>query len=102
MVGRFGPFIACSGYPECKYIHTVKAKFPCPLDGGEVIERSWKGKKFWGCKNYPKCKFSISGEIEQVTCPQCKKQPYLLKRFNKDGTVTLSCPDKECGYTKTE
>ncbi|MBY0109946.1 MAG: type I DNA topoisomerase [Candidatus Babeliaceae bacterium] len=102
MVGRFGPFIACSGYPECKYIHTVKANFACPLEGGDVIERSWKGKKFWGCKNYPKCKFSISGEIEQVACPQCKKQPYLLKRFNKDETVTLSCPDKECGYSKTE
>lgn len=102
MVGRYGPFVACSGYPECKYIHTEKAKFPCPLDGGDVIKRSWKGKVFWGCKNYPKCKFSISGDIEQVTCPQCKKQPYLLKRFNKDETVTLTCPDKECGYTKTE
>ncbi len=100
MVGRFGPFIACSGYPECKYIHTVKANFPCPADGGDVIERSWKGKKFWGCKNYPKCKFSISGDIEQTPCPQCKKQPYLLKRVNKDGNVTLSCPDKECGYSQ--
>ncbi len=102
MVGRYGPFIACSGYPECKYIHTVKAKFPCPLDSGDIIERSWKGKKFWGCKNYPACKFSISGDIEQTTCPQCKKQPYLLKRFNKDETTTLACPDKECGYSKTE
>ncbi len=102
MVGRFGPFIACSGYPECKYIHTVKANFPCPEDSGEVIERSWKGKKFWGCKNYPKCKFSISGDIEQTICPQCKKQPYLLKRINKDETVTLTCPDKSCGYTSTK
>lgn len=102
MVGRFGPFISCSGYPDCKYIYTVKAKFPCPLDGGQVIERSWKGKKFWGCKNYPKCKFSISGDIEQVTCPKCKKQPYLLKRTSKDGEVTLTCPDKDCGYTKVE
>lgn len=102
MVGRYGPFIACSGYPECKYIHTVKASFPCPLDSGEIIQRSWKGKKFWGCKNYPTCKFSISGEIEQTTCPKCKKQPYLLKKFNKDETITLTCPDNKCGYTKTE
>lgn len=99
IVGRFGPFIACSGYPECKYIHQKSAKFPCPLDGGTVIERSWKGKIFWGCKNYPKCKFSISGEIEETQCPQCKKSPYLLKKVDKNGVVTLVCPDKECGYT---
>jgi len=102
MVGRFGPFISCSGYPECKYIHQKKAKFPCPSDGGDVIERSWKGKKFWGCKNYPKCKFSISGEIEETTCPHCKKSPYLLKKQDKTGTTTLVCPDKECGYTTTQ
>ncbi len=98
--GRFGPFIACSGYPECKFIYQEKASFPCPLDGGEVIRRSWKGKVFWGCSNYPKCKFSISGDIEDMPCPNCKK-PYLLKRVTKDGTKLLNCADKECGY-KTE
>lgn len=97
--GRFGPFIACSGYPECKFIYQEKASFPCPLDGGEVIRRSWKGKVFWGCSNYPKCKFSISGDIEDKPCPKCKK-PYLLKRVTKDGVIFLSCADKECGYTK--
>jgi DNA topoisomerase-1 len=100
MVGRFGPFISCSGYPECKYIHQKKAKFPCPTDGGDVIERSWKGKKFWGCKNYPKCKFSISGEIEEIICPDCKS-PYLLKKYDKTGTITLTCPNKECSYATT-
>ncbi len=101
VVGRFGPFIACSGYPECKYIYVKKAKFKCPSCGtGDVIERSWKGKKFWGCSNYPKCKFSISGEIEEVECPECKS-PYLLKKEEKDGTAMLVCPNKDCGY-KTE
>ncbi len=94
VIGRYGPFISCSGYPECKYIHVEKASFPCPLDGGDVIKRSWKGKIFWGCKNYPKCKFSISGDIEQKPCPKCKN-PYLLKRVAKDGTVTLECPNKD-------
>jgi len=98
MMGRYGPFIACSGYPECKYIHQTKASFPCPSCGGDIIERSWKGKKFWGCKNYPKCKFSISGEIEQTPCPTCKA-PYLRVKTTKEGTQ-LYCDNKECGYTK--
>jgi DNA topoisomerase-1 len=98
MVGRFGPFVACSGYPECKYIQQKKACFPCPLSGGTVIERMWKGKKFWGCSDYPKCNFSISGDIEQKACPQCNN-PYLLKKVSKAGTALL-CPKKECGYTE--
>lgn len=96
MVGRYGPFIACSGYPECKYIHQQAASFPCPQCGSKVIKRSWKGKVFWGCSGYPKCKFSISGDIEDKPCPQCNS-PYLRKRVTAEGTI-LSCPNKECGY----
>jgi DNA topoisomerase-1 len=98
MVGRYGPFVACSGYPECKYIKQVKASFPCPQSGGDVVRRTWKGKVFWGCSDYPKCTFSISGDIEDKPCPKCKK-PYLQKRVTKDGTH-LQCADKECGYTE--
>ena len=99
VVGKFGPFVACSGYPQCKYIQQVKASFPCPSDGGDLIRRQWRGSVFWGCSNYPKCKFTISGEIEETPCPQCKN-PYLLKKMDKDGNVTLTCPNKECGYKK--
>lgn len=98
-IGRYGAFIACSGYPECKYVHQESASFPCPLDGGKVVKRTWKGKIFWGCSNYPQCTFSISGDIQDNPCPQCKN-PYLLKRVGKDGTTTLQCPNKECGYTQ--
>jgi len=101
VMGRFGPFIACSNYPECKYIHKVKASFPCPLDGGEVVQRSWRGGKFWGCSNYPKCKFAVFGDIEQTTCPDCKL-PFLVKKVAKDGTVTLTCFDKKCGYKRID
>jgi DNA topoisomerase-1 len=100
-MGRFGPFIACSDYPNCKYIHKIKAQFPCPLDGGEVAQRSWRGGKFWGCTNYPKCKFAVFSDIEQTPCPECKA-PFLVKKIAKDGTVTLSCHDKKCGYKKVE
>lgn len=97
VIGKFGPFIACSGYPECKYIHQNKASFKCPLDGGDVVQRSWKGGKFWGCSNYPKCKFAVFGEIEETPCPKCKL-PFLIKKVNKAGEVTLLCSDKNCGY----
>lgn len=99
VMGKFGPFVACSGYPECKYIQQVKAHFLCPLDKGEVLKKQWKGKPFWGCNNYPECKFVIFGDIEEEECSQCKN-PYLLKKYEKDGSVTLSCPNKECGFKK--
>lgn len=100
--GRFGPFIACSGYPECKYIKQQKASFTCPeCDTGEIVARSWKGGKFWGCSNYPKCKFAVFSDIVDTYCPQCKKSPYLLKKTTKKGTI-LSCPNKECGYIVEE
>ncbi len=100
MSGRFGKFIACSGFPECKYIHQNVARFKCPQDGGEVAERKWRGGNFWGCKNYPKCKYALFGDIEETPCPQCKA-PALIKKTNSDGKVTLSCADKKCGYIST-
>jgi len=99
LVGRYGPFIACSGYPECKYIHKEKAGFKCPLDGGDMLKRKWRGGTLWGCSNYPKCKFAIFGEIEETPCPKCKL-PFLSKKTDKNGKVTLFCSDKTCGYEK--
>lgn len=96
--GRFGTFIACSGYPECKFIKKNIAKFKCPLDGGDVIEKQWRGGKMWGCDNYPKCKFAVFGDIEETPCPKCKKFNFLVKKVNAKGEVTLMCYDKECGY----
>ena len=96
MKGRFGAFVACSGYPECKYIKQNIANFPCPQCSSDIIERKWRGGKFWGCSKYPKCKFSIFSDIEQTPCPQCKN-PYLLKKVNKEKTF-ISCADKACDY----
>lgn len=102
VIGKFGPFIACSGYPECKYIHQNKASFKCPMcKKGDVVQRSWKGGKFWGCNQYPDCKFAVFGEIEETPCPKCKA-PFLVKKTNKAGEVTLSCYDKTCGYTNKD
>ena len=98
VMGKFGPFIACSGYPECTYIHREIASFTCPNDKGEIIKRRWRGGTMWGCGNYPKCKFAIFGDIEEKPCPQCKS-PYLLKKFAKEGKYSLICANKECNYS---
>lgn len=97
VIGKFGPFKACSGYPECKYIHVEKASFKCPNDQGDVVKKAWRGGIMWGCANYPKCKFAIFGDVEEKKCPKCKS-PYLLKKYDKAGNITLLCPQKDCGY----
>jgi len=100
LTGKFGPFTACSGYPECKYIKQTVASFPCPMDEGEVVRKQWRGNIFWGCGNYPKCNFSISGDIDDSPCPNCKKSPYRSKKVSKDGTEELTCPNTECPSRK--
>ncbi|MFH1643722.1 MAG: topoisomerase DNA-binding C4 zinc finger domain-containing protein [bacterium] len=96
-MGKFGSFLACPGYPECKYIHQEALKMPCPECGGKIVKRKWRGGNFWGCSNYPKCKFAIFGEVEEKPCPKCKS-PYLLVKKEKDGKTILTCPNKECDY----
>jgi DNA topoisomerase-1 len=101
LIGKYGPFISCSGYPDCKYIKQNKTNFPCPQCKGDIVERKWRGGRFWGCANYPKCNFAVFGEIEETPCPQCKL-PFLVKKVSKAGAVTLMCHDKKCGYKKSE
>jgi len=98
-IGKFGPFISCSGYPACKHIHQERLKMPCPQCGKAVSKRAWKGGTFWGCTGYPHCKFAIFNDVEETPCPQCQS-PYLiaLKQRGSDARK-LSCPNKECGYT---
>ena len=94
--GRFGPFTACSGYPGCTYIQPVKAGFKCPqCKEGDIVQRIGKGKKFWGCATYPACNFAIAGEIEETPCSFCAN-PYMLRRVDKQGNVSLICGNKTC------
>ncbi len=97
VIGKFGPFVACSGYPDCKYIKQKKAEVPCLSCGGSLVERRWRGGTFWGCSNYPKCKFAVFGDIEETPCPQCSRA-YMAKKVDKQGNATLLCTDKKCGY----
>jgi DNA topoisomerase I len=102
-MSKYGPFIACSGYPECKYIHQEKLTMPCPSCGSSLVKRRWRGGSFWGCSKYPKCKFAIFGEVKETPCPKCKKSQYLIvTKDRKTGQETVACPDKACGYIKSE
>jgi DNA topoisomerase-1 len=72
--GRFGKFLACTGYPECKYTKSfqVKVGVNCPQCGGEIVQkRSKKGRTFYGCSNYPECTFAINFKPLPQPCPQC-------------------------------
>ncbi len=97
-VGRYGKFLACPGFPECRntkpLIYKTSAK--CPKCGGDVIEKKTKrGTPFYGCSNYPECDFSTWDAPSDEVCPKCGKS-----LFRRKGNV-LYCPDTEgCGFTK--
>ena len=74
--GRYGEFVACSNYPECKYIKKdepdVKVIMNCPLCDGKIVEKKTrKGKIFYGCDHYPKCKFATWDMPINEKCPEC-------------------------------
>ena len=97
--GRYGLFVACSGYPTCKYVQQQKAPFKCPLCAGDVVQKTWRGGKFWGCSQYPACTFAVFGDIENTPCPVCNI-PFLVKKVDKAGQVILYCSNKKCSYKK--
>ena len=94
--GRYGKFEACSGYPECKYIKPKEKKevievCDCPKCGGKIVERKTKkGKIFYGCGNFPKCKVAVWDKPTGETCPECHS---LL--VEKDDKIRCSACDYE-------
>jgi DNA topoisomerase-1 len=90
--GAYGEFIACSGYPKCKYVKQELLEVPCPKCGGDLAVRKTKrGDTFYGCVNYPKCDFSSNLKLVNETCPKCDSA-YLLEYANREGTY-LVCPN---------
>jgi DNA topoisomerase-1 len=95
--GRFGKFIACSKYPECKTTKALSIGVKCPEDGGEIVEKKTKkGKVFYSCGNYPKCKFATWYKPVNKKCPKCGASILIEKRTKKEEVLT--CLKKECGY----
>lgn len=90
--GRFGRFISCSGYPECKttapILKDTGAK--CPKDSGMIVERkSRKGRIFFGCGNYPKCDFISWDRVVPEPCPLCGA--YVVAKVKRGGAASLEC-----------
>ncbi len=99
--GRYGKFLACPGYPECKNVkkYVEETGAVCPKCGGKVIiKHTKKGRIFYGCSNYPKCNFMSWDEPSKELCPQCGKT--LLKKKGKH--PKYYCVTPGCGYEKTE
>ncbi|MBC8645900.1 MAG: type I DNA topoisomerase [Thermoanaerobaculia bacterium] len=99
--GRYGAYVACSGYPECKYKPPKPVQDTgvlCPKDGGAIVERRGRFRPFYGCVNYPDCDFTLSVRPIPEACPQCGNS-YLLLRERKGGAV-LACDKGGCGFEK--
>ena len=96
--GRFGEFIACSGYPACDYTRPIGIGVRCPLDNGEVVERrTRKGRIFYGCSNYPACTFTSWDRPLDRTCPLCG-HILAAKRARRGATSAIVCTNKACTY----
>ena len=99
--GRFGKFIACSTYPDCKFTKPIGLGIKCPEDGckGEIApRRSKKGRTFYGCTKYPDCTFTSWDKPKAEACPECK-HPFMVEKWKKNEEPSTLCP--ECGFKKT-
>jgi DNA topoisomerase-1 len=93
-VGRFGKFIACSGYPDCKTTmpYAVKTGVSCPQCGGDLVKRVSKKKKiFYGCSKFPKCQFAVNRRPIAQPCPGCGN---LLVEYREGWAKCVACQHK--------
>ncbi len=102
--GRFGAFVACSGYPTCRYIKKNQGKevgLLCPeCHLGQVLERSGRwGRSFYGCARYPACRFTAYHRPIPEPCPDCAR-PYLLEKETKKEGKVIFCSNEECHFKR--
>jgi DNA topoisomerase-1 len=97
-MGRYGKFLACPGFPECRFAKPILKELdvPCPECGKMLVERKTKRqRKFFGCSGYPACRFTTWDEPRQEKCPVCG---YLTVKKGK----TALCANRECGGAQAE
>ncbi len=100
--GKFGQFLACSGYPDCKNIKAEGTGVHCPEPGcdGELVKKiSKRGKVFYACNKYPKCTSALWDKPIAQSCPDCGAL-FLVEKITKKSGTRLQCVDKQCGYIK--
>lgn len=98
-LGRFGFFLACSGFPECHNTRSIPlAKCPRPNCSGEIVARKTKGrgKEFYGCTNYPECDFISHFKPINAYCPKCGQ--FLVEKYDKKNGSYKSCINPDCDY----
>ncbi len=96
-LGRYGKFLACSGFPECRNTKpiVVPAGVKCLACGGDIIQRKSRGGRvFYGCVNYPKCRYVSWDKPIEEKCPVCGTQ--LAERINRAGQQAKVCPNRDC------
>ncbi|PKM81368.1 MAG: DNA topoisomerase I, partial [Firmicutes bacterium HGW-Firmicutes-13] len=96
--GRFGKFLACPGFPECRNTKPIfkETGIKCPFCSGEIVERKTKkGRKFFGCSSYPECEFISWYRPVDQKCPECGS---ILVEKRGRHKVTLECLGKDCTY----
>lgn len=98
-MGRYGKFLACPGFPECRFTKPIveDVGVPCPECGGTVVvKRSKKGRKFFGCNNYPNCQF-VSWDLPTTKrCPDCNS--ILVQKSSRNKGDMLRCSGAKCNY----
>jgi DNA topoisomerase-1 len=99
--GRFGKFLACTRYPDCKGTRPFSLGVPCPDCGqGQLVERrTRRGKAFFGCSRYPECKFGVWDRPVKQPCPVCHS-PILVQKRTKTRGEYLECP--KCKHRSSE
>lgn len=98
-LGRFGFFLACSGFPECHNTRSIPlAKCPRPGCGGDIVARKTKGrgKEFYGCTNYPECDFISHFKPINAYCPKCGQ--FLVEKYDKKNGTYKACINPDCDY----
>lgn len=103
--GKYGKFIGCSSYPECRHIEPLEkpadTQVACPeCKQGTLLKRKSRyGKIFYSCSRYPDCKYAVWNEPVAEPCPQCQWPILTIKTTKRRGTEKV-CPRKECGYSE--
>jgi DNA topoisomerase-1 len=96
-LGRFGYFLACSGFPECRNTKSIPLA-KCPRCGGDIVARKTKGrgKEFYGCTNYPKCDFISHYKPLNQNCPKCGQ--FMVEKYDKRNGYHKACINPDCDY----
>ena len=98
--GRYGKFLACPGFPACRNTKRIQETLGvnCPECGGEMVVRKTKrGRPFYGCANYPDCRFVVWNKPSRKTCPQCGA--FMTVKRRRGQTSLYQCARPGCGFS---